>query len=272
MDKSNIAVFTMNHESFLIPIAENIEKLETELKWNDCTLDYDGLKSYIDNGKFLYYYDATLTPFIYEPEQLMLVDDNDNSFGFEFLKTFEIAYDDELGIWGFKELMIPLETYSTPFDEFPEIRHYISYDGIDGLMGRVYSRDFAYFECPRCGRIICEQNPKNGYHVQCKFIEDEDGYVCNSCYETQLLEIGSSRKKLENYELDGLFLDNEDLYEFEELQNIPSFVNGSNLKHVCDLILETVKPEEVFLIQYNRLGLGGGEGYITVYKKKKEYV
>lgn len=272
MDKNNIAVFTMDGNSHLIPIAENIEKLERELEYNNCELNYDGLKSYIEKTKFLYYYDATLTPFIYEPEQLMLVNDYDNSLGFEHLKTFEVEYDDELGILGFKELMVEFETYDTPYSEEPEIRYYISYDGIDGLMGRIYSRDFAYFECEKCGRVICEQNPNNGYHVQFKWIEDLDGKVCNSCYEKQLLDIGSSRKKLENYELDGLFLDNEDLYEFEELKNIPSFVNSENLKHVCELILETVKPEEVFLIQYNALGLGGGEGYITVYKKKKEYV
>lgn len=272
MDKNNIAVFTMEGNSHIIPIAENIERLEWELKYNDCTPDYDGLKQYIDNSKFMYYYDAKLTKFIYEPEQLMLVDDSVNDFGFEQLKTFEVAYDDELGILGFKELMVEFETYDTPYSEEPEIRYYISYDGIDGLMGRIYSRDFAYFECEKCGRVICEQNPSNGYMVQFKWIEDLDGKVCNSCYEKQLLEIGSSRKKLENYELDGLFLDNEDLYEFEELTNIPSFVNSGNLKHVCELILATVKPEEVFLIQYNTLAITGSEGYITVYKKKKEYM
>ena len=63
--------------------------------------------------------------------------------------------------------------------------------------------DFAYFTCHKCEREICEQNPKQGYHLQYR---DYDGQMtCLKCYQDLIIENGVEREKLEEGFIPGMF-------------------------------------------------------------------
>ena len=92
--------------------------------------------------------------------------------------------------------------------------------------------DFRYFECMACYRTICEQNPRNGWKVQYR-VDDFEDYeqICLQCYQTELLENGVNREKIENGEIDGMFFNYNDpvLESWEKFINC-RFINSEQSK------------------------------------------
>ena len=72
--------------------------------------------------------------------------------------------------------------YHTPWDDEPTEHHYCSDKCQDA---HLYQDDFQYFTCEHCGRLICEQNPANGWHVQVR--EWENCRICLKCFQKIVL-------------------------------------------------------------------------------------
>src|SRR5687768_17417063 len=112
----------------------------------------------------------------------------------------------ECGTRRLKSNMYKLELYDSPYDTVPynayvcietpkKIKgdrnsslHWI--ESCEELLTDSSWADFRYFECADCRRMICEQNPHNGWHSQVRWVEDEQ--VCLKCYETLMYETGVS--------------------------------------------------------------------------------
>lgn len=102
----------------------------------------------------------------------------------------------------YKERAYGVELFDTPWEETTEPTYFGNAYLADCYRGVIYSKDFAYFTCDGCGREICEQNPRNGWHVQRRII-NECEVICLKCLQEMLLadgvkpeEVGKPTKKL----------------------------------------------------------------------------
>ena len=128
--------------------------------------------------------------------------------------------------------------------------------------------DFRYFECEGCYRMVCEQNPSNGWHVQYR-IEDECIQVCLKCYQDNILEFGISRESVENGEIAGMFFNYDDpvLKDWDKFIEYRFIASGRDKDELLDEVLENMDSGYKVIIGYERLGIGGGEGSVSVYRK-----
>ena len=143
------------------------------------------------------------------------------------------------------------------------------YESCDDVLKDSGWADFRYFECVGCYRTICEQNPKNGWHVQYR-IEDPEEYeqVCLKCYQDEILENGISRESVENGELSGMFLDRDCLDGWDKVLDYIRIADSETKQEVLDDILAWMDDDYKVVIDYDRMAIGGLEGYISVYRKK----
>lgn len=157
---------------------------------------------------------------------------------------------------------IALDTFDSPYDDKPCISVFCSEECREEYLEL---GDFSYFYCSECGRLICEQHPNNGWHIQYRVVGCEQ--VCLQCYCEDKLENGLSAEELEDG-IPGLFLDKED-YEQKGWRPVSGFtdvfVNGPRPK---ERFLEKARDllDEGFqvMVVYERLAYGGLEGYVTL--------
>ena len=143
--------------------------------------------------------------------------------------------------------------------------------------------EFPFVECPHCERFVCYQNPNNGYEVQFqkwKDVDDEEEYVslCRKCYQEAVIEHGQPRSDFEeNGEakssisggtwfdsdlLDGFMRDND----FENVR----IASPGDAKKFNERALEHIDAGAKVMIEYGAMGIGGLEGYASVFFKKQE--
>lgn len=161
--------------------------------------------------------------------------------------------------------------YDTPWDKKESEKNFCSDECADGWL---YGGDFAYFTCHRCEREICEQNPKNGWHIQYR---DYDGEMtCLKCYQDLIIENGVEREKLEEGFIPGMFFSYGNL---EPLQAGYREVNGFKNYYVAGKptadtfrkkALKLLDQGKLVVIGYESLGIGGGEGYVTLMEKDRK--
>ena len=161
--------------------------------------------------------------------------------------------------------------FETPWDEEPVAKRFCSDDCGDTYM---YEEPWAYFMCGKCDREISEQSRQNGWHIQYRNYEGDQ--VCLKCYEELVLENGVEREMLEIGKIPGMFFSYGNL---EPLQEGYSEVEGfsdffvSNQER-ADLFrkkaLELMDVGKLVVIGYERMAIGGGEGYVTLMVKDKE--
>ena len=166
---------------------------------------------------------------------------------------------------------IVAQVYETPWESISKEKHFCSFKCMDEyLFG---SHDFRYFDCLGCGRTICEQNPMNGWHTQYRFAEDEE-QICLSCYEKDILKNGVPREKFENGIIVGMFFSygNTEAIEkgFEEVFPFNNIFLKSQktVDEYCKKALELIDQGFQVINAYESMGIGGGEGYVTMLAKK----
>lgn len=162
------------------------------------------------------------------------------------------------------------ELYDTPWESSPR-RVFFHSDECEEAYTR--SGSFDYIDCEGCGRTVCEQNPRNGWMAQ--FRDHADlGYVCLKCYETEILENGQPRVDFQGNRIGGGMFFSGDNHEplntgFESVPDFTDyFVNSSEEaarynRHALDLF----DTGQKVLTAYERLAIGGLEGYITMMSK-----
>jgi len=172
----------------------------------------------------------------------------------------------------FSERSMEAELYDTPWDEAGRGAWFCSDACADGYMN---SGSFDYILCEGCTRLVCEQNPANGWHVQ--FREHADlGYICLRCYEKETLESGQPRSDFGGSKIrGGMFFSsgNREPREngFEEVPEFTDyFVNGAeSARRYNRQALELIDAGHKVLTGYERLAIGGLEGYITMMSKQE---
>ena len=198
-----------------------------------------------------------------------------NIIGSDFFITYmpviegdEIVECQETGLKIYKSMASIMEMCDTPWNE-PEDRYFVNYEAYDAYCGRIYSKDFAYFECEGCGRVICEQNPSNGWHVQYRMVSDCE-LICLRCYEKMILADGIDIDWLD-HDIPGMFMDTNKIEEAGWTKYESYFINGSNQEEFKNECRELYHNQyKYILIEYDSLGLGGGEGHVTVWTKPRD--
>jgi hypothetical protein len=183
-------------------------------------------------------------------------------------------------------MMYQVDTYDTPFDKLPQTVWVCKCKPSLGKgYGRVYAEDclelmtdhswgdFRYFDCPVCGRFICEQNPRNGWHVQYREYPYESGeQICLRCYEETILEDGHEREVFEAGQIPGMFFShgNPEPIEagYEIVEDFDHYHVG-NPQPVLDKAIELINTGHKVVIGYESMAIGGLEGYITMFSKEK---
>jgi hypothetical protein len=161
------------------------------------------------------------------------------------------------------------EVYEAPWDVNTTEFNFCSDECREAYL---YEGDFSYFTCDVCGREICEQCKSNGWHIHYRDDEVTGGRICLRCYEEDAMANGLARGTFEEGTLAGMFINEDDLTSngwqvVEEYESY--FVNGKDsAKGYCDVALEYIDKGYKVMTGYSRLGLGGGEGYVTMLIKK----
>jgi len=167
----------------------------------------------------------------------------------------------------YKKDGIATEWYDTPFKKEPVERVFCSNFCADGYKGQIYSKDFAYFTCCECERTICEQNPLNGWHVQWRPLDEGSGeQICLACYKKRLLESGLTDEEIASGTMHGMFFNTRDLDEAGFIEHSSHNVKNTDDAKAVSEELKKLKAEgNIVLINYDRLAIGGLEGFIEVY-------
>lgn len=160
---------------------------------------------------------------------------------------------------------ITVDLYDHPHTTEPETVHLCSYYCLDTIQGRNFSKDFNYIECDECGRLICEQSPKNGYMLQ--FQPNEFGeYVCNECHRKSVFQNGISEDYFDEGRIQSDWHDRSEIEEHGFTRYETYFVTNFEDLH------KQVKPlfeNNLVLIENDRIAIGGSEGTVTVWVKPK---
>lgn len=183
--------------------------------------------------------------------------------------------------------MTQIDIYDLPWHDKPRKAYFckqapegLAHDhGIKSCAEMLYNHgngDFGYFECCECHRTICEQHPGNGWHVQYRTLDGDDynpgeEKICLRCYEKKILEEGLPRQGFAAGHLEGMFFNrgNPELAEAgyrQELDNV--FVSGTAKAHeICKQALDLIDTGNQVVIGYESMGIGGSEGYISMFSK-----
>jgi len=159
--------------------------------------------------------------------------------------------------------------YETPWDDEPVEKHFCSEECRDEYL---YGDDFAYFYCDYCDREICQQNPRNGWHVQYRTVNGEA--MCLKCYEEYILENGIEREKFENNQIPGMFFSWNNIEAREAgYQEVNGYINNhitgeESVKRFCEKAIELIDKGYKAVVAYESMAIGGLEGYVTLLKKE----
>lgn len=147
-------------------------------------------------------------------------------------------------------MMYKVELYATPWENksrteyFCKVKpnfHDYANDCLELLEDHNW-RDFRYFTCNICDRKICEQNPRNGWHIQYRVLDNEQ--VCLQCYEKHIIENGIDRQKFEEGRLPGMFFsgDNHEVLDAGYTVDIYNkyIARNSDIKVVCQQAIELI--------------------------------
>ena len=181
------------------------------------------------------------------------------------------------------EEMYLVEGYDTPWDAEPrtfyvcreapaEATETMGADSCLDLLEDASWADFRYFTCPVCGRVICQQNPANGWMVQYRLTDDE--MTCLRCYQEDILKNGMPLEDFEDNRLGGMFFSGDNHEQLEAgYREIPGFTytfvsSIEEASRVCNEACVLISAGYKVIVSFERMAIGGGEGYITLWAKR----
>jgi hypothetical protein len=129
--------------------------------------------------------------------------------------------------------------------------------------------DFRYQDCPACGRLVMSQCLDNGWRGYFKTDGDED--ICVRCYQERRLADGEPLESFDDGHIPGDFYDSSELANYNwalvpGLQGV--HISGSKgAAEFCARAIAFIKDGQKVLVDYERMGIGGGEGYVSLYLK-----
>lgn len=163
------------------------------------------------------------------------------------------------------------EYYDSPFDNSGKEEYFCSEECRDSYENE---GDFHYELCDGCYRYVCIKNPRNGWHEHFRYVNDYSTHYCLRCYEEHLLENGISKEDLEEGKLPGMFFNygNPELLEkgWKVVDGFNYyFINSqASANRICKAGISAIENGKKVIIAYERLGIGGSEGYVTLFEKE----
>lgn len=130
--------------------------------------------------------------------------------------------------------------------------------------------DFRYFDCPICKRLVVGQCLDNGWRSYRKEHRGEE--ICVKCYQEIKLEDGEDVEVFVNGKIPGDFFPAAELNAFGW-----SLVPGMGNRHIdstssthafCQMALTMIRKGYKVLVDYDNMGIGGLEGYVSLYCKR----
>ena len=190
----------------------------------------------------------------------------------------------ECGRKKFKYQMYEVEVYDSPWDEVPKTIYvckempepFKKYYGMtyrescEELLTDTSWAAFRYFTCDACQRMVISQCPSNGWHSYMRIV-NECEQICLKCYEEDLYENGIPRESFEQNKIAGMFFNRGDLQEhgYEPVEGYQGFfVRGTeDAKKFCAKAIELIASGHKVAVDYERMAIGGLEGYVNLYTK-----
>jgi hypothetical protein len=179
--------------------------------------------------------------------------------------------------------MYALEVYDHPSDALPKTIHvckratwtkknarYSWLESCEELLTDSSWADFRYFTCDLCNRMICEQAPENGWHSQVRYLGDGDVAVCLTCYQEMLLRDGIEREVFERRQLPGMFFSSVELSDWTRIVDDKHIRSKADAKDACAIAIDYIDRGYKVLVDYERMAIGGLEGYVSLYAKQKD--
>lgn len=171
-------------------------------------------------------------------------------------------------------LVVKLDVYDDPWATKPSTVkvHTDNDDGHGSCLDKLTDTswaDFRYFTCERCNRLIVGQCLDNSWRSYVKHTEDGEE-ICVKCYQAEVLENGMPAEAFDGT-VRGDFFNSSDLHQagyrvvdlFDDV-----FINGANpAKRVCDKARELIESGHRVVVDYERMGIGSTEGYVSLYMK-----
>jgi len=129
--------------------------------------------------------------------------------------------------------------------------------------------DFRYFICAQCDRIVARQCGSDGWRSYVKILDDEE--VCVRCYQELRLAEGEPADAFEAGRVPGDFYSDSDL-SINGWSLVPGYhgvhITGEvSAKRFCKQALLLIKAGHKVLSNYDSMGIGGSEGYVSLYAK-----
>jgi hypothetical protein len=174
------------------------------------------------------------------------------------------------------EPKMTVKLFDNPYEKNPKII-YLHADN-DDTYGSCFEKafdtsygDFRLFDCEACGRTINMQCLSNGWHSYVRG-DDDGNNICLQCFENHQFEHGCSRETYEKGQITGTFT-GEASFEDHGFEKVESynyfFINGdATAKSYCKKALELIDQGFLVMNEYERMGIGGLEGYVTMWHKR----
>lgn len=130
--------------------------------------------------------------------------------------------------------------------------------------------DFRYFTCEWCERMVISQCPSNGYHSYVRIV-NECEQVCLKCYEERMFDEGLPREDFEAGKIPGMFCDRSELekHGFETVDGFETarIASTEDADRFCARAMALIDTGHVVAVDYESMGIGGSEGYVSLYAK-----
>ena len=132
-----------------------------------------------------------------------------------------------------------------------------------------------YLTCPICLRTVIRRCPKNKWHSYVRtnlWSDGEREEICITCFEKLVFDKGIPRKQF----LAGIVDDYYFKYsEMEANRYRPvkgkqdCFINGkASVEDYCKHAMKVIDAGYQVITEYERIGIGSSEGYVSMWQKK----
>jgi len=130
--------------------------------------------------------------------------------------------------------------------------------------------DFGYFECDQCHKMIIMRCPYNGWREYSRMSEDGE-QTCVKCIQDDRLINGDKKETFEKGAIPGEFYNESDIAN-HNWKLVPGmrrvYITGqASAEEFCKTALKLIGENYKVLVDYDSMGIGGGEGYVSMYYK-----
>lgn len=171
-----------------------------------------------------------------------------------------------------RKMLIGMQTYSTPWRDEPDQPRYFCSERCEEVY--LFEPDFAFFACEVCYRLVCEQNPSNGWMVQYRIV-NECEQICLRCYEEDMLQNGQPDSDFDGGSIHGGMFFNYGNHELDDagyecLLDHKFIGGGLDAGRFNQQARDYIEQGYQLVTAFERMAIGGLEGTVSLYGKRRE--